>query len=741
MTTGETCTVTCKPGSEPNSAEMTCDASGLLTGTLPVCRPATCPNSPALNNASIAHTCTDLPFGRSCSVFCAPGYELVSGDSGELWQCEVDGGNNLVLAGTLPNCARIQCPSLNPSDVLTDNCTNLLSGESCEQRCVDGYLPVNASSRSYSCDLQGSVTDSGAAVQCVPVPCNTSIMIPNVLHTCADVVAGDSCFAFCREGFALQDSEVPQWVCSADEGVPPVSTDVLQIDGYTLRGNVPVCVAQPCEYNLPVGAEFAHDCVGTLTDATCTVECAEGYYSAASTWTCLPDGVLNGSYPECLEITSTMTSTTATSTSTVTTSSRTTTTFWNGTVLFDGYADLAPMVAGRLLQEVSLLNWAGRGLQGAEGSLNLDFASDAEVRGGLEMGFADMLNVSAGTVEVNLTLAMANGTGEEIVRAYFTAYRPFVTIEDADSWLAGLKETVAQKTIAQVQDHLNTGLDQVNTSMRVGAILYVVFDVSRAETSGASQITLTPAPAPEEEEEEDSNIGWFLGLVLAGAVLICLFCFLYYQWQRASEEEDQRYASKNAEPVAVAGATPQSVTPAPAPPQKAEDPEKNAIVSFAPEPEEEEVVDEMTIEMQELEKTLDEFGIFFDENEEQKAIMDDGALVNVLAESGILFQDAMASRDSEAASQSRSRGSLDTEGVMNQMAENGIVFQDTMASRDSEAASAARGSEEDNRGEDFADDVVLSLEDDVGLRDAMEDAGIRFEDDEDDQGVVVTIEG
>mmetsp|Transcript_55702 Transcript_55702/g.100192 ORF Transcript_55702/g.100192 Transcript_55702/m.100192 type:complete len:102 (+) Transcript_55702:2-307(+) len=101
----------------------------------------------------------------------------------------------------------------------------------------------------------------------------------------------------------------------------------------------------------------------------------------------------------------------------------------------------------------------------------------------------------------------------------------------------------------------------------------------------------------------------------------------------------------------------------------------------------------------------------------------------------------MASRDSEAASQSRSRGSLDTEGVMNQMAENGIVFQDTMASRDSEAASAARGSEEDNRGEDFADDVVLSLEDDVGLRDAMEDAGIRFEDDEDDQGVVVTIEG
>eukprot|EP00439_Symbiodinium_sp_Y106_P055192 s237_g7.t1 len=480
--TGLACNVTCKPGSVPNFAIMTCDESGQLVGTLPLCKPAKCPVSSQLQEPSVAHDCDDVAFGRSCSVYCAPGYELTSGEAGEaivqgsassslyagpsereealhfsflqlgrlqVWSCDLESGG-LGLVGTLPSCQPIVCPSLNPSDVLEDNCTGLLAGQSCERRCRSGFLPANATSTSFNCDLSGQVSSDGATVSCEPVQ---MLWMGSI-----DVFVNWSCFAYCRDGFQLSLPEVPQWTCAdASSGLPAVSDDSM-VDGYTLRGVVPVCSALPCLYNLPFGAEYADDCGrGVVTDGTCTVTCASGWEGGSSRWTCMPDGVLNGTYPECLEITSTATSTTQTGTTTVSSITTTSTTYWNGTVLFSGYLDLTPILAGRRPQ-------LGRS------ELNEGFLNDVLSVEGLAHGLAELLDLPRTDVEINLTLGISNATQEEVVRPFYNAYRPFYTSEEAAEFANNLSAYLDSKPHGEVVSVLNSKLDLVDSDYRIGEL-------------------------------------------------------------------------------------------------------------------------------------------------------------------------------------------------------------------------------------------------------------------------------
>ena len=79
ITTDGTCTVSCQEGMIPNSAVMTCHATGALVGTLPECLPAKCSLTPSLQATSIAHNCENVSFGQSCSVSCASGFKLAQG--------------------------------------------------------------------------------------------------------------------------------------------------------------------------------------------------------------------------------------------------------------------------------------------------------------------------------------------------------------------------------------------------------------------------------------------------------------------------------------------------------------------------------------------------------------------------------------------------------------------------------------------------------------------------------------
>ncbi|CAE7251970.1 unnamed protein product [Symbiodinium necroappetens] len=500
-----------------------CQSDGNITGVLPDCVGNPCENTIPSDQAFSG----EVTWKPSLSTWefqrqNGPGdltlkellmrYELTSGAAGEV------SGARSIKPGQ-----PIVCPSLNPSDVLADNCTGLLAGQSCERRCRSGFLPANATSSSFNCDLSGQVSGDGATVSCEPVQCNSSISIPNVVHTCSDVFVNRSCFAYCREGFQLNTPEVPEWTCTdAASGLPAVS-DVPMVDGYTLRGTVPVCSALPCLYNLPFGAEYADDCAGVVTDGTCAVTCAAGWQGGSSTWTCMPDGVLNGTYPECLEITSTATSTTQTATTTVSSVTTTSTTYWNGTVLFSGYLDVTPILAGRRLQ-------LGRS------ELNEGFLNDTLSVEGLTHALAELLDVSETDVEINLTLGISNATQEEVVRPFFNAYRPFYTSEEAAEFANNLSAYLDSKPHEQVVSVLNSKLDLVDANYRIGELLQMLVSFDQGSAFVVEVRILPPVPVVVEPEEEDSNVQWLIGALVAVVVCACLLYFLYWIWNKDREE-------------------------------------------------------------------------------------------------------------------------------------------------------------------------------------------------------------
>ena len=140
LTTGMQCNVTCKPGYGPNFIRMTCDESNFFVDAIPLCEPAQCPQSPQLQDPSPAHDCEGVTFDQRCSVLCAAGYVL-NGDAGEVWRCKLS-GPTLELTGTLSDCRPFACPNISSTAGMDSNCTNLVAGQSCQQTCAPGFLPV-----------------------------------------------------------------------------------------------------------------------------------------------------------------------------------------------------------------------------------------------------------------------------------------------------------------------------------------------------------------------------------------------------------------------------------------------------------------------------------------------------------------------------------------------------------------------------------------------------------------------
>eukprot|EP00439_Symbiodinium_sp_Y106_P040471 s2369_g4.t5 len=609
LTTGLTCEVTCKPGSTPNSATMSCDVSGHLHGTLPICRPALCPASTALEDPSLEHNCQDVPFGRSCSVFCAEGYQLNGTDSGEVWDCILDGSGQPILSGAIPPCERITCASLSQSDVLVDNCTNIPAGSTCEQHCQEGYAPVNASVAVYTCDMSGQIANGGASVFCAAVACNTSVSLPNVLHTCDGVLANRSCYAYCEDGFELQQNEVPLWTCTTEASGLAAVSDVPAIDGYALRGVLPVCVALPCLYNIPFGFEYVHNCDATLTDATCTVACAAGFEGPSNVWTCQPDGLLNGSYPVCLEVTTTETSVTATTTVTVTSSTTSSTTFWNGTVLLRGYLDAAPMAEGQVeLDDVMSL-----------------FVNDSQVTAGFIRAVASLFNVSAVSVEVDLIFnssAYNQSYSQEAARAFFSADRSFSSVEDGEIFLSALLDYFNESTTEEVKDLINEHLVNVSSSYRIAQLFRMSLSVNRGDDV-PEEVSIWRLPEVfADEAPEEATVMWWVAPVVAGEAY------------RAAEPRQQTAASKDkTENVSFGGLVP--VHPQE---KRASIVMKEALedvgVTFGDSDDESDGLGPLGIDDQEFYKMCEDAGVDFGEDAQEKEFR------KICEESGIVFEEA-----------------------------------------------------------------------------------------------------
>ncbi|OLP79639.1 hypothetical protein AK812_SmicGene40051 [Symbiodinium microadriaticum] len=444
-----------------------CQSDGNITGVLPDCVGNPCENSIPSDQAFSG----EVTWKPSLSTWefqrqNGPGdltlkellmrYELTSGAAGEV------AGARSIKPGQ-----PIVCPSLNPSDVLADNCTGVLltwyiAGSS-------DWESANATSSSFNCDLSGG-----------------KLSIPRPEEVAVHELRNRHSFRVCyHSSYWRKEREFVRF-----RSGPARTQRVASLRSAMFRWWMVTPCAALCLQPVYI----------SRTDGTCAVTCAAGWQGGSSTLSAekVESNALNGTYPECLEVSS------------VTTTS---TTYWNGTVLFGGYLDVAP---------------------------NEGFLNDTLSVEGLTHALAELLDVSETDVE-------------EVVRPFFNAYRPFYTSAQSSVSTPELLESRGEEA-AEFANNLSAYLDsKVDANYRIGELLQqlgsiypelfvrtmcaeamlVSFDQGSAPTSSEAQAFVV-----EEPEEEDSNVQWLIGALIAVVVCACLLYFLYWIWNKT----EKRYA-------------------------------------------------------------------------------------------------------------------------------------------------------------------------------------------------------
>ncbi|CAE7240666.1 CSMD1 [Symbiodinium sp. CCMP2456] len=312
VVTNGNCNVSCGPGYEQNSSVLTCEAAGTLVGQLPLCKPEACAVDPSLQSASYSHDCLALPFGRSCSVICADGFEpdTEEGQQGEQWQCRINDtpASHPTLTGILPSCRPAACDAGYPlqSPATRDNCTAMLTGQICVQSCATGYVPSDAIVDTFRCNPDGVLASiSGVALACRVATCKLMPLGAGIVTTCAgEIPINSSCNAFCSGGFRLE-GPVQQWRCMGPSELPALDGSDQDV---ALRGHLPACVPDVCAYNIPWEIDFDHNCSSVPTGSFCLVACPGDGNS--SLLRCTEDGSLQGAWPLCNEVTQSSSETT-----------------------------------------------------------------------------------------------------------------------------------------------------------------------------------------------------------------------------------------------------------------------------------------------------------------------------------------------------------------------------------------------------------------------------------------------
>ncbi|CAK9029470.1 CUB and sushi domain-containing protein 2 (CUB and sushi multiple domains protein 2) [Durusdinium trenchii] len=285
--TGETCLATCTEVGYDYSAgwaaeTFTCLPTGSVTGQSPTCFLAFCRSW--MENPRGRTPRTGLRYQDTCDVGCGQGYTL-SGSSSRR-QCEADGS----FSGGLPTCVGNPCNMGLPNNptVNASGCNGLTTGESCEVTCLPGFLLGNSS---LTCHPSGYLL--GVVPTCTPSPC-PDIALPASLqstcsgnsdeqkcwwvgrlmkrfwgpvgeaHTCDGIGFGAACFAFCDAGYESTGARSESWQCTGSSAGPTVP-GAMEMQGVGLRGLALSCSPLPCIFNLPLGAQYAHNCSNVTT--------------------------------------------------------------------------------------------------------------------------------------------------------------------------------------------------------------------------------------------------------------------------------------------------------------------------------------------------------------------------------------------------------------------------------------------------------------------------------------------
>lgn len=242
-TTGETCVVTAQPGyTATGGGTLICRPHGLFAGALPDISPEQCEVEPPMTGTGVETTCGNTTVNQDCWTYCQAGYE---GNFTQL-VCEHD-------------------PAARDVHFLAVGFTN-------DAMSLGSCAPVRSGRRLQAGHCDDNYTDLSASWEA------------GMTSDCRGKASGGACLVFCSTGYEIIGDPV-MYTCT---------------EAGTFSGSgVPTCRPKECVAGFPSGVGVMHSCIGTLTDATCTASCKQGYSGPATNFTCQASGDLSGTSPTC----------------------------------------------------------------------------------------------------------------------------------------------------------------------------------------------------------------------------------------------------------------------------------------------------------------------------------------------------------------------------------------------------------------------------------------------------------
>ncbi|XP_060554824.1 uncharacterized protein LOC132715776 [Ruditapes philippinarum] len=281
VTYGTSVTYTCDFGYEISSgdASRTCQASGSLSGTLPVCILITCA-SPDVTFGTKSPATSPVNFNITVTYACDTGYEVTSGDTVRVCDTSSD------LSGTLPVCSIKTCVA--PAIAFANKSPNTATinyNTDLTYACITGYNHTNGD---LTRTCQHNSTLSGDAPTCTIVTCaepaNITFATKSPVQPSYDY--NTPVVYTCDMGYKLDTGDLTR-TCTADgtwSGTQPACTIVTCAAPPTVSHSSLTPIADPYTYN-------------TTLDYTCDI----GYEQTSGTLqrTCQATGFLSGSAPVC----------------------------------------------------------------------------------------------------------------------------------------------------------------------------------------------------------------------------------------------------------------------------------------------------------------------------------------------------------------------------------------------------------------------------------------------------------
>ncbi|MCB9603534.1 MAG: hypothetical protein H6724_07490 [Sandaracinus sp.] len=265
-TFGSTATYDCGSGfTLAGDPTRTCEASGVWSGSAPICSSVDCGTLGAPTNGTVNVPSTG--FSSVAEYACNTGYLL---EGSAMRTCQMSGS----WSGAAPTCRLVDCGTLPPpveGTVMTDRTT---LGGTATYACNPGWMSMSPLTRT----CQSSGAWSGSAPSCGPVDCGTLTAPANGNVGAASTTFGSLAVYSCNDGFTLVGSNMRE----------------CQSNG-TWSGTSPTCAADVANCGAPPTATGAtiSTTMGNMEGSVATYSCGRGrrllggnraICTAAGTW-------------------------------------------------------------------------------------------------------------------------------------------------------------------------------------------------------------------------------------------------------------------------------------------------------------------------------------------------------------------------------------------------------------------------------------------------------------------------